>query len=231
MRNRRRLRVLELFAGSRSVGKAAENLGFEVLSTDLIQFGGIHVVGDILQLPVKTWKEFRPDVIWASPPCTAFSVASIGHHWTGGRRAYVPRSEGAILGLALMRKTLEIIQEVRPAVWIIENPRGLMRKMPEMEALPIRNTVTYCQYGDDRMKPTDLWTNLWTWNPRAVCRNGDPCHESAPRGAKTGTQGRGNAFDRSKVPDQLCYEFLMEAENVIPIMSELTEKGLSLARS
>ncbi len=32
-------------------------------------------------------------------------------------------------------------------IWYIENPRGMMRKMPCMQNL-IRHTVTYCQYGD-----------------------------------------------------------------------------------
>lgn len=70
-----------------------------------------------------------------------------------------------------------------------------------------RHTVTYCQYGDDRMKPTDLWTNL-DWTPRRACKNGDSCHVSAPRGARTGTQGRDGAVLRSMVPYELGSEIL-----------------------
>jgi site-specific DNA-cytosine methylase len=202
------MKILELYAGSRSIGKAAEELGCSVLSTDIEDYDGIDVLGDILSIPIQIWVDFAPDIIWASPPCTAFSVASIGHHWTGGARAYIPKTEGAVLGQMLMRHTLRIIEEVRPSVWFMENPRGLMRKMPEMEALPIRHTVTYCQYGDTRMKPTDIWTNCMTWNPRPMCKNGAPCHEAAPRGAKTGTQGRSGAHDRSKIPHNLCLEVI-----------------------
>lgn len=205
------MKILELFAGSRSIGKAAEGMGHAVLSTDIENYEGIDIVGDILEIPIQAWIDFEPDMIWASPPCTAFSVASIGHHWTGGARAYVPKTQGAILGQRLMRHTLRIIDEVRPSVWFIENPRGLMRKMPEMEALTIRNTVTYCQYGDTRMKPTDIWTNCNTWLPRKMCKNGSPCHEAAPRGARTGTQGRNGAHERSKIPHQLCVEIIQAA--------------------
>lgn len=200
------MNVLELFAGSRSVGKQAEKLGMNVFSSDLIEFEGIHYPVSILDFDVSK-VPFQPDVIWASPPCTSFSVASIGHHWTGGKGAYIPKSEGAKLGLKLVEKTLEIINHFQPTYWFIENPRGVLRKMEMMKKLK-RNTVTYCQYGDERMKPTDIWTNSDMWVPRPMCKNGDPCHVAAPRGSKTGTQGRSNAYERSKIPNDLCEEIL-----------------------
>lgn len=98
------MKVLELFAGSRSVGKIAEELGMEVFSSDLIAFEGIHYPISILDFDV-TKVPFKPDIIWASPPCTGFSVA-------------------------------------------------------------------------------------------------------APRGSRTGTQGRANAYERSKIPEELCREIL-----------------------
>lgn len=200
------MNVLELFAGSRSVGKQAEKLGMNVFSSDLIEFEGIHYPVSILDFDVSK-VPFQPDIIWASPPCTSFSVASIGHHWTGGKGAYIPKSEGAKLGLKLVEKTLEIINHFQPTYWFIENPRGVLRKMEMMKKLK-RNTVTYCQYGDERMKPTDIWTNSDIWVPRPMCKNGDPCHVAAPRGSKTGTQGRSNAYERSKIPNDLCEEIL-----------------------
>lgn len=200
------MKVLELFAGSRSIGRKAESMGMEVFSSDINAFEGIHYVVDILGFDVSK-VSFIPDIIWASPPCTTFSVASIGHHWTGGARAYVPKTESAVIGKAIAVKTVEIIRHFNPRFFFIENPRGLLRKMDFMQDM-VRHTVTYCQYGDNRMKPTDIWTNNLNWNPRPVCRNGDPCHVAAPRGARTGTQGLKGAYDRSKIPEQLCQEIL-----------------------
>ena len=73
-----------------------------------------------------------------------------------------------------------------------------------------RKEVTYCSYGDKRMKPTDIWTNDFKWVPRTMCFNGNKnCHhEKAPRGSKTGTQGLKDSFERSKVPRDLCLEIL-----------------------
>jgi hypothetical protein len=152
---------------------------------------------------------FLPDVIWASPPCQTFSVASIGRHWTGGKRAYIPKTPEAEIGLALMRKTKELIEQIAPRIWRIENPRGLMRKLIGLEEY--RKTVTYCQYGDNRMKPTDLWSNA-EWTPRPMCKNGSPCHEAAPRGAKTGTQGLKGAEERGVIPRELCEEIVRICE-------------------
>lgn len=205
-------KVLELFAGSRSIGKEAEKKGMRVFSSDIEQFGGIDYVVDILQFDYKK-VPFVPDIIWASPPCTGFSVASIGTHWGGGRRAYKPKTDTAKLGIALVQKTLEIIDyysRLNPnLVYYIENPRGVLRKLGLLDKVPFHHTVSYCQYGDERMKPTDIWTNNPKWKPKKICKNGDACHVAAPRGSKTGTQGRNGAFERSKLPPRLCREVLI----------------------
>ena len=67
-----------------------------------------------------------------------------------------------------------------------------------------RHTVTYCQYGDTRMKPTDIWTNHPDPQFKPACHNGDPCHTRASRGAKTGTQGLDGAIERARIPDKFC---------------------------
>ena len=196
------MKVLELFAGSCSFSNVAKKYGFETLTTDIEQFGEIDIVEDILKLDYKNL-DFKPDIIWASPPCTTFSVASCGTHWTApdvyGYRE--PKTKKAELGLEILVKTIEIIHYFNPKFYFIENPRGLMRKMLIMQPLP-RYTVSYCQYGDTRMKPTDIWTNL-KFTPR-MCKNGASCHEAAPRGSRTGTQGLKNNYERSKIPEQLC---------------------------
>ena len=201
---------MELFAGSCSFSKVAKELGHETFTTDMTQYGDIDYVVDVLDFDYKA-VPFVPDVIWASPPCTGFSVAAIGHHWTGGKGAYIPKSETAELGIEIVKKTLEVVEHYKQLnpnlIWYIENPRGVLRKMPFMQAL-IRHTITYCQYGDSRMKPTDIWTNDPNWKPRPMCKNGAPCHVAAPRGSKTGTQGIKGVYDRSKIPADLFREIL-----------------------
>lgn len=200
------MKVLELFAGSRSIGKAAEILGYQVFSSDLINFEKIDYVTSILDFDINK-VPFQPDIIWASPPCTAFSVAAIGKNWTKDGDNYIAKNPRAYFGLELVKKTIQIIEALKPTYFFIENPRGMLRKMPIMANLN-RQGVTYCQYGDTRMKPTDIWTDSLNWIPRPMCKNGDDCHIAAPRGSSTGTQGLKGAYERSKIPEDLCLEIL-----------------------
>ena len=197
------MKVLELFAGSCSFSNVAKEFGYEVITTDIKQNpnNSIDYVVDIFNFDYLDLPGI--DIVWASPPCTYFSVASIGKHWN---KDHTPKSKQALYGIEIVKKTIEIIDYLGPKYWIIENPRGKLRKLNIMEDLP-RTTVTYCQYGDIRMKPTDLWHNL-NWKSKDMCKNGMSCHESAPRGSSTGTQGLKGNYERSKIPQELCKEIL-----------------------
>ena len=215
------MKELELFAGSRSFSKVAEQMGMETFTTDIKPFEKIDYVIDILDFDINNIP-FRPDIIWASPPCTYFSVASIGHHWN---KDHTPKTEQAKLGVKIIQKTLDIIDMCQPRYFFIENPRGKLRKLDVVKGIP-RATVCYCKYGEDRMKPTDIWNNHMFlnklnfenqysynergWKPREMCFNGnkDCHHQSAPRGSQTGTQGLKGNYLRSIVPYELCEEIL-----------------------
>lgn len=77
------MKVLELFAGTRSIGKEFEAKGHEVFSVEWDKdFENISLYADISTLTAKEILEKfgHPDVIWASPDCTTFSVAAISKH-------------------------------------------------------------------------------------------------------------------------------------------------------
>lgn len=208
MRLNRYMKILELFAGSRSFGKVAEKYNHKVFSVDWINYGKIDLVKDI-SLLTKSDIPFIPDLIWASPDCTTYSISAISHHRNGVK----PKSDYAKQCDNTNKHFINLIKEyieINPnMVFFIENPRGMLRKMPFMQQFT-RYTIWYCQYGDDRAKPTDIWTNSKTWIPRPICHNGNKnCHhQKAPRGSKTGTQGRKGSYNRSKIPEELCKEII-----------------------
>lgn len=212
------MRVLELFAGTRSIGKAFEKHGHKVYSIEWDKdFENIDWYEDIGKITAQDIIDRfgHPDVIWASPDCTSFSIAAISHHRSKNLETgnLDPVSDYAKFCDNVDQHVLDLIRELKPKYWFIENPRGGMRKMTWMQGLP-RYTVTYCQYGDTRMKPTDIWTNHPDPKFKPPCHNGDSCHEPAPRGSKTGTQGLKGSIDRSRIPDKLC-------EHIV----EICEKG------
>lgn len=226
------MRVLDLFSGMEGWSAPFKERGHEVLTLDNNRMFGADMQVDILETSASDFP-WTPDLILASPPCESFSVAAMGKNWEGTKQTgIVPKSERAILGIAILRKTLSLIEELSPRWWYLENPCAAMRKTPEMFKRP-RVTVTYCQYGLPYMKRTDIWGE-WpdTWVPRPECtghpRNGftlmpngmtfvndvkgKPCHESASRGSRTGIQGLKNAAERGVIPRRLAIEVCLSVE-------------------
>ena len=199
--------VYDLFAGTGSATKAFEDAGHTVIKFDIDKRFDAERV-DLSQVTAAELiaQYGQPDFVWASPPCTTFSVASMGFHWASGGDKPVPKTEAAIHGIALAKQAVKLVHDLNPKHgWVIENPRGMMRKMEFM--LPLkRQTITYCQYGLDRQKPTDIWTNT-NWTARPMCKKGSPCHIAAPSGSTTGTQGMAK-WRAGVVPYELSKELL-----------------------
>lgn len=209
--------VLELFAGTRSISKAFEEKGHKTYSIEWNKdFENIDLYEDINNVTRDQIIELCggiPDVIWASPDCTTYSLAGISHHRRKINNKLIPISEYAKFCDKTNAHVIDLIKELKPKYWFIENPRACLRKMDFMQGLP-RYTVTYCQYGDKRMKPTDIWTNHPNPKFKPMCHNGDDCHEKAPRGSKTGTQGiKGGGRERAIIPKGLC-------EHIVKICEE-----------
>lgn len=201
--------LLELFAGSRSIGKVGDELNMNVFSVDWQKFEGINLEIDIEQMKISD-VPFIPDIVWASPDCTTYSVAACYIH---RKNSTDPKSDYAKKCDEVNKHFIGLIKEwliINPdMVFFIENPRGMLRKMPFMQEFK-RYTIWYCQYGDNRAKPTDIWTNSKSWKQRPICHNGNKkCHhQPAPRGSRTGTQALKNSYIKSMIPRELCLEVL-----------------------
>lgn len=209
------MRVTNFFAGEGTWVQPWIDRGHTVWRTDITAFPGVDVVADILDLPLSSVPQ--TDVVLASPDCTAFSVASLGTHWGGGHRGYIPKTSKAHNRMGLVHQTVAFIEALvgrdGVQVGVVENPRGMLRKLQILDRYE-RRSVTYCRYGDTRMKPTDLWgvpAFPEDWVAREMCHNGNPDHEAAPRGAKTGTQGLSKQA-RSHMPYALSLEVCLAAE-------------------
>lgn len=208
---------VELFCGRKGGSNPALARGHERWTTDINPEFAPTVAADILKLDPDVLPK-KPDVVWASPPCEAFSTLQIGANWT---REHEPKTDAARLGLAILERTLELIDYWQPKFWILENPTAKMRRMPclanrtrylhpdvKSKDAP---SVTYCRYGEPVRKPTDFWgvfpDGFELVKPCAPYHKGDPtvmgpdgrrwvrgpdggpCHVYSPRGGNEGTQG------------------------------------------
>ena len=174
------MKVLELFSGTHSVGNVCKELGYEVVSLDLTN-ADINI--DILQWDYKNaYKPGDFDIVWASPPCHTFRAC---------RRSWINRKmkffgdeivtakmlddDMEARGLPIVRRTEEIINYLKPPLWIIENPSsGKMKNY--LTHLP-HYDVDYCMYSDwGYKKPTRFWTNKKVFNGKKCnrqCSNWD----------------------------------------------------------
>lgn len=211
-----KLIVLDLFCGTKSIANAFERGGHKVFTVDWDKQFNPTLSADIGTLTAQDIINLCggvPDVIWASPDCTTYSVAAISYHRRKEANGNLtPITDYAKRCDEINKHLIDLIKELNPRYWFIENPMGGMRKMDFMQGLP-RYTVTYCKYGEKRQKPTDIWTNHPAPNFEPPCKRGDTCHEAAPRGARTGTQGLKNRVEKAKIPVLLC-------EHIVDICNE-----------
>lgn len=209
------MRVLDLFSGTGSSTQAFEDRGHEVFKIELDPKLPADLHADVGRLELDDLPHWSWDFVWASPPCTCFSMAAISHHFELKDGEYLPRHSKAWGAVQLVNRTTWLLRNLNPRAAIIENPRALLRKLPVVSHLD-RATVWYCTYGDRAAKPTDLWLHgdARHFYFRPECKNGNPnCHhERAPRGSKTGTQGKNGAKDRGMVPYELSRDICLQME-------------------
>ena len=165
-------KVLDLFAGSGSITKAALDAGCEVKSLDNCSEGVVSAHGITFEVDLLEWdyrtalSTWLPDVLWASPPCTPYSDANCS---VSGSRRMAQLKHGD----SLVARTIEIIcflQTLRaelglpPLLYVLENPDGQKtmalknRSVAQQWGSP-SIVAHYCQYGLSWRKPTRFWVS------------------------------------------------------------------------
>ncbi|CAE7355311.1 unnamed protein product [Symbiodinium natans] len=220
--NGRPPRLLELFSGTGSVGRAFRALGWEVTSLDLDPKAGASITADVCEWDASPYPPGHFDFVWASPVCTEFS------------RAMTRRPRDLEAGDRLVLRTLELIGQLRPRHWAIENPAtGLLKTREYMQGLPFVD-VTYCSYGFGYRKPTRIWTYLpWTPSKGSRCAAFRGTAEAAQRGSRVGPDGKRDAAKQTQktlysMPPSLCLEIAERATDLLPAPNEPQSPSSSL---
>ena len=189
--------VLDLFCGTKSLKPIVESMGYEYIGLDIEKKHNPEILIDFLEWD---YKSINPDIIWASPDCSVYSMASGSKSFNKNKE---PVSDKAKLHLKILDKLKECLnyhqERNSDLIYFVENPTA--RMVWFMKEYP-RYDISYCKYGFDRMKPSTIWTNKKGFIPKK-CKKKDNCnHIKAPRGSRTGTQGIPK-FERYKIPELL----------------------------
>ena len=161
------MNVLELFSGTGSVGKVCKEIGFDVVSVDLLLPADFKC--DIMDFDYKQFPKDYFGMIWASPPCVEYSICK--NSWLNRKlkdgTIYTKevQEEKRKEADKLVAKSLEIINYFKPELWCIENPStGDLKNRDVVKGLPYYD-IDYCRYCDwGYKKPTRIWTNKKDWN-------------------------------------------------------------------
>ena len=170
------LNILELFCGTKSVGKCMEAVGLNVISLDWEkEFNPTHCC-DIMDFDYKQYPKDYFSYIWMSPDCRFYS--KLQNTWIGRKK-----KDGIIT-------TREIIEENRKesdkliykcweivdyfnlcgGYWFLENPLSTLKDREVMKDKPFY-IVDYCKYSDwGYRKRTCIWTNKKDFEP-LICHN------------------------------------------------------------
>jgi len=165
------MRLLELFAGTGSVGNVAKELGYEVVSLDID--GRSVITCDIMEWDYTTYPVGYFDIVWASPECKIYShlqYTQIGRKWKDKNELEEARDENSIY----IQRTIEIIDYFKPTFYFIENP--LHSKIWDYVNNDYKDNfiiVDYCFFGYRYKKPTKILTNKQLENKRCSCKKHD----------------------------------------------------------
>lgn len=166
------MKVLELFSGLGDISNAFKERGHEIYRVDWSEKLEAELHADVAKLTAVDIIKLCggvPDVVWASPDCTTYSIAT--HRHRTKLEGLLPKTQYAWdcdMTNVLMWRLIDELMQLGTKYYYVENPRGRMRHMPFVAGRP-RHTITYCSYGNKAnangytdqfiMKPTDIWTN------------------------------------------------------------------------
>ena len=144
------MKVIDLCSGLGGFSQAFLDGGHDIIRIDdNPQFKDVPftIIADIRN--IRGLDIGNVDVMLMSPPCNHFSLASVYLHWDNG----IPKNKGTVKALRIVGWCLDAVDYLKPKYWILENPRGMLRKIlgkPKVETY-------FGVWGSLQQKPTDLW--------------------------------------------------------------------------
>ena len=151
--------LLEIYSGTKSIGKVFEAAGWRVTSVDLRADFEPTICCDALDLKPEQ-VEGQVDLIWASPPCTDYSKART--------TAKTPRN--LVLSDRLVQVGIAMARHFGDVPLFMENPQSMLQKRDVVKDLRCE-LIDYCKYGETDYP--DPWPKLYRKRTMIFCQNHD----------------------------------------------------------
>lgn len=150
--------ILDLCGGTGSWSKPYKDAGYDVrvITLPIYDLFDIKISGEKIFLQrftkwEKNFNQYEREIllkenvygVLAAPPCTMFSLART--------TAATPRNVQQ--GMLAVKKCMQIIWNIHPKFWVMENPKGLLRQFMGRPAFEFDAS----EFGEDYNKHTDLW--------------------------------------------------------------------------
>jgi len=200
------MKVLELFCGTKSIGKVFEKHGDEVISLDILEEFNPTILKDILSFDYKKYEVGEFDYIHASPPCTEYSKLNF---LNTNKKLNLEYAD------SLVKRAIEIIEYLKPKYWTLENPQtGSLKDRPFMieKSLPYFD-IDYCRFGFDYKKRTRFWSNIDF--PKTICLGKGKCPQMEGRRHKTQIRNsKTKLYHRYRIPELFIEELYKLINNL-----------------
>ena len=219
------MKILELFSGTHSIGKAAIEHEITSLDRDLGATNGEytsphHIKEDIMKWNYKQYKPKHFDLITASPVCLWWSL--LRKSWIGRKCKSIHPTDVITMehinndiekyGKPMVDKVFEIIEYFKPKYYWIENPQtGKMKEYIE-EKYPQYNIyydIDYCKYSDyGYKKRTRFWTNIKDFKPKICKKDCNNIIDGKHKKALGHLSDNTCKFHKYRIPESLIKELL-----------------------
>jgi len=162
-------KLLEVFCGTKSIGKVFEKNGWEVISIDINEKYKPTIVIDILEWDYKIYDKKYFNHIHFSPPCIYMSQLQkcwYGRYKGYGKNKYLYTKEIHMKEMEesdkILYKIKEIIEYFENITFTIENPyHNFWNNISKRNILDYQyEIVNYCMYDYPTKKPTIIYNNF-----------------------------------------------------------------------
>lgn len=156
--------VFDFFSGLEGWSKPFKERGHIVVTVDIESKFNPTICANLFSLKAEDFRKYgQPDLIVASPPCTEFTKSTLPKTWASVKKY------GCNPDTSLLKKVLQLIRELNPRWWVIENVRGAIKYFKPLMGRPVKKIGSRYLWGKFPIFDSKPTFGKWKISP-SKCR-------------------------------------------------------------